>query len=534
MRKLFLSLCILIALGSHAQKFDREWFGYQNTHLPSKLIYDQLKTYGVNVMVNNSNMYTMDPTFANNLAIAFTSYDKVDYSNADMKATVVYGPCSFIEEKTSSSVREEEVNKVKVKVTYYKRILTFRFPISYKLVNGKNNVPLYTNEFSSTNIRTIETAEFKSESEASNYLNSNRNSFVNGHVNELCTQFMKNSNAVIREMFDFFTNQANLEIYQVKKWDKDDEYNGHVKNVTNIIKSQTADEQPEVVKAKLEKDIAYFQSFDGVFKADDKKEDILYFINNFNLATIFFCLDDFEKAKSYIQKLEISDKQEGSTKNLNNYIKSAETRTAKHFVTNTHLTYNPVKDYRLAGKQFQSDAASATENIASSMNSGKVEATDKVVMTDNKEIVGKIIFVKERGELQMIPKDSPDKPVVLTPINCQKFNIDSVNYVVVKNKGNGSPVKQFYLVHYSSDKIKLIQYVNNSFVPDGAYVGFIRPAEEFVTFGTGLGVKKKLASYFEDCKDVSEKAKDGDFGGAFSKDLLGNFKRLCAEYDACK
>jgi hypothetical protein len=530
---LFCTLLTAIASG-FAQKFDRESFLYQNTHLPSKLIYDQIKTYGVNVMVNNSSMYTMDYNFANSLAVALSSYDKVDYANADLKATVIYGPCSFIEEKTSSRTTEEEVNKVKVKVTYYKRILSFRFPISYKLVNSRNNVTLFNNEYSSGNIRTIETSEFKSEAEAANNLNTYRNTFVNNHVNDHCQQFMKGSNASIKGMFDFYTNQTYLDIFQVKKWDKDDEYNDHIKNVKNVFKSATPDEQPELLKEKLKNDIAYFQTFEGVFKADDKKEDILYFVNYFNLATIFFCLDDFEKASFYTQKLEASDKQEGSTRMLNSYIKSAVARTAKHFVTNTHLTYNPVKDYRLTGKQFESDAASATENIASSLSSGKVEAKDKVKMADNTEITGKIVFVKEKSELQIIPKDNPEKPVTLTALNCMQFNMDTLNYAVAKYRDNGAPVKQFFLVHYNSDKIKLVQYVNNALVPSADYIGFIRPAEEFVIFGAGLAVKKRLAEYFQDCKEVSEKVKDGDFGGSFSNKMLPNFKKLCVEYDACK
>jgi hypothetical protein len=534
-KMLFGAAFILVAATfSNAQKFDREYFVFQNTHLPSKLIYDQIKSYGVNVSVSNSSMYTMDNNFANSLAVTLSSYNKVDYSNADLKANVMYGPCSFIEEKTVSRTAEEEVNKVKVNVTDYKRVLSFRFPINYKLVNSHNGVTLYNNEFSGNNIRTIETSEYKSEGEAVNYLNTNRNQAVAGHINSLCQEFMGNCNRSIRDMFDFYTSQTNMDIYMVKKWDKDDEYNAHVKNVINVFKTTTVDEQPELIKEKLKGDIAYFQTFEGVFKADDKKEDILYFINYYNLATLFFCLDDFEKAQSYTKMLEASDKQQGSTKLLNSFIKSAITRTAKHFVTNTHLTYNPVKDYRLAGKEFSSDAASATENMASSVASGKVEANDKAMMNDKTEVVGKIVFVKEKGELQLIPKENPSNIIVLTVANCLSFNMDTLNYVIAKNPGNGAPVKQIFQVHYSSPKIKLLQYVDNAFVPNSGYIGFIRPSEDVVTFGTGFGVKKRLANYFEDCSTVSEKAKDGDFGGAFSKDILGNFKKLCSEYDACK
>lgn len=534
-RTIVLTFALICTLGAMAQKFDREWYTLQNTHLPSKLIYDQVKSYGVSVMTNSSNMYTMDNNFANSLVVTLNSYEKKDYSSADLKVSVTYGPCTFIDETTSSSTREEEVNKQKVKVTYYKRVLNFRFPITYRLVNGRNNVTLYANDFSSGNVRTIETSEFKSEAEAANYLNTNRNTFVANHVNELCQNFMRNSNSSIRDMFDFFPNSTQMEIFQVKKWDKDDEYNAHVKNVIGIFKAQTADEQPEGIREKLKNDIAYFQAFDGVFKADDKKEDILYFVNHYNLATIFFSLDDFEKAKYHLDKLSASDKQEGSTKMLKSYVKSAETRIARHFVANTHLDYNPVADYRLAGKSFASDAASSSENIAASMASGKVEANDKAVMADNKEVTGKIAFIREKGELQMIPKESPDKPIVLTPANCLRFSIDSINYVSVKDKGaGGAPVKQFYQVLYSSDKIKLLEFMTNSFSPNDDFIGFIRPNEEFITYGTGMGVKKRLASYFEDCPAVSEKAKDGDFGSALSKNMTANLKKICEEYDACK
>jgi hypothetical protein len=168
------------------------------------------------------------------------------------------------------------------------------------------------------------------------------------------------------------------------------------------------------------------------------------------------------------------------------------------------------------------------------MASGKLEANDKVLMADNSEVIGKIVFVKEKSQLQMISKENPEKPITLTSLNCLKFNIDSAQYIVVKNNNNGPAVKQFFRVQYSSEKIKLIQYIDNSFVLSGDYIGFIRPTEEFVTMATGLGVKKRLASYFEDCETVSSKAKDGDYGGAVSKNMLENFRKACEDYTACK
>ena len=536
MKNILLAALLLTATvqSIQAQKFDREVFNFQNTHLPSRLIYDQIKTYGINVTVNSSNFFTIDNTFATGLVTELTSYEKVDYSSADLKMNASFGAATPIEEKTISRVAEEEVNKVKTKVTYYKRQLNFRFAISYIVTNSKNSVVLFRNDFAASNIRTIESGEYKTELEAVNYLNTNKAQLLATHINSLSQQFMAGSNAVIRDQFDFFTNRTAMDIYQVKKWDRDEEYNAHVKNVKNVFNNATFDEQPEINKAKLKSDIEYFQSFDGVFKADDKKEDILFFLNNYNLATIFFCLDELDKADAYIKRLDSSKKQDGATRLLSGYIKSARTRMAKHFVSNTHLIYNPVKEYKLAGKSFVSDAASSTEQVAASMSTGAVEATDKVMLQDGKELTGKVVFVNEKVQMQLVTKEDPDNPTVLTPVNCKSFDYNGKNYVSAKNNSGGATVKQFFLILHSSERIKLLQYVNDYLIPDNNYVGFIRPAEDVITFGTGLGIKKKLAKYFEDCPAVSEKTKDGDFGGAFSKDLLGKFKTLCEEYDACK
>ena len=99
--------------------------------------------------------------------------------------------------------------------------------------------------------------------------------------------------------------------------------------------------------------------------------------------------------------------------------------------------YNPVKRLSPGRKRICEDAASATENMASSISSGKIEAKDKRPWSDNTEITGKIMIVAEKGELHIIQKDNPDKPVVITPANCIKFSIDTSDYLVVKNATGG-------------------------------------------------------------------------------------------------
>jgi hypothetical protein len=359
MKTVLPALALLLFTSVSAQKFDRDILDFQNTHLPGKLIYDQVKNYGVNVTANNTLQFTLDNNVANSLAVSLTSYDKVDFASAHLKVYVTYGPYTFAEEKTLSETKDEKADSVTKKVTYYKRVLNFKYPISYKLVNSKNNLTLYNNEFASSNIRTVETAQFKTEAEAIKSLNDSRTAYLTANINELCGSFINPCNNSIRDQFDFYPVHNGLDFYKIKKWDKDDEYNAHVKTVLNAFRAQTAADLPARVMEKIKEDVLYFQSYEGKFNPTDKKEDILYFCNYYNLATIFFCLDDFEKANYYINKLDSSKKQEGNTAYFKKLITSGINRTAKHFLTTTHLSYNPVKDYRLAGKDFKSDAGDA-------------------------------------------------------------------------------------------------------------------------------------------------------------------------------
>lgn len=529
MKKILLLVILLNAFFiSFSQKYDQESFLVNRMHIPEKLIYDQLKTYGTYVNLFSSSV-NVDYNYVNNLVGGLKSFDKVDFNNADLQIKTNVGPYSFIEEKTVSRSVTEEVNKQKVNVTYYKRVLSFRFPASYTVTNGKNGLTLYFNEYSNNNVRQIESMEYKSESDAVKVFESERSTRLSSNINEHVRLFLQGSNDKISDMFDFYPMQMSMRIFMFKKWDKDDEYNEHIKSIKKIMPVMTADESPESYMSRLQADLDYLKSFEGKFDPKDKKEDILYFGNYYNLATMYFCLDDFEKAKFYLAKLDSSDKKEEFTNGLRSLFERTERRMNKHLLTGTHLNYNPVKDFKLTGKNFTSDAMNSSEAAVQSMAQGNTQANDKIKMTDGKEDKGKIVVEKETGQLKFISSSNPSQAVAISPTNAIWFTIDTAEYVMAKSNDNGV-AKNFYRVYYSSDRIKLLQLVNGSLVENTSYTGILRPNEDYVTFIIGFSIKKKLEKYFEDCPTVSKKAKDGDYGGAMSKDKMTKYLEMCKDY----
>jgi hypothetical protein len=514
-----------------AQKYDRENLEFNNTHLPSKLIYDQIKTYGVNVQVYGSDPAQLSGPQVAGWSYAFQSFDRVDPMSADMRINYTVGPFSYVGEKTISRTVDEEQNKVKVRVTKYKRVYEYRYPVRVEVLNTKNGVRMYFNEYSSQNIRSIEGYEFNSESEAVNYFEKNKletlKSQIAGHV----SSFVKGVNSTLADQYDFFPASNVLNVFQFKKWDKDDEYNAHVTHVKSVMKTMTAGEGPDFIREKLKADLDYFHSFEGVFKADDKKEDILYFGNYMNLATLYFCMDDMDKAEFYLGKLDSVDKKEGMTNVLKSYIRSARTRMAKHLLATTHLDYNPVKDYRLAGKTFSSDALSAAENVINGMGAeGLAKANDQVQFTNGTTARGKVIWYAESQSLKLIPADKPEQPMLLNADNVVSFNMDTLRYVAAKVR-YGTVMKKFFAVKYASEKIQLLCELTPQFT-EGAIFSMIRPNEELVTIIGGFGMKKELGKYFEDCADVAAKAKDGDYGKALTADAR-KYVQMCEEYTNC-
>ncbi len=520
-----------------AQKINKENFEYRYVHIPEKLIYDQIKTYGINVNVIPSSGFNLDYAFATNAAGVFNAYSKVSFESADMQVKVNYGPFQAIEEKTISWAVTEEINGVKTSVTKYKRKLTYKFPINYAVTNRKNEVKLFYNELTETlGGRSVESTEAKTELEAVNSFTQNKQVLLQNDINNMVRSFCSGSNAAARDLYDFYPTMGYGAIFKFKKWDRADEYNERVKNVIKTFSLMTADDNTTMYAQKLNDDINYFKQFEGKFKPDDKDEDILYFGNYYNLASIYTFLDNYEKAAYYLQKLDSSTKEKSYTTGLKSILDRINRRNARHFLTGTHLTYNPVNDYRLADKKFASDALSSTELMSQSVSGGTIATADELLTAEGKVLKGKIFVEKETGQLKMISTDNKDVPLLLTPSNCISFKIDSIHYFVAKETLGGVFQKYFYKVAYQSGKIKLLQMVRSDLGEIKDYLSVVRANEDVATAVVGTGMKKKLAKYFEDCTTVSDKAKNGDynFGMFNTSDKLPKFLEMCQEYTACK
>jgi hypothetical protein len=65
------------------------------------------------------------------------------------------------------------------------------------------------------------------------------------------------------------------------------------------------------------------------------------------------------------------------------------------------------------------------------------------------------------------------------------------------------------------------------------YTAVMKPNDEYPFFLPSLGMKKKIAKYFEDCEIVKKNAQDGEYGKGLNY-KMEQFMKLCTDYETCK
>ncbi len=514
-----------------AQKTSREYFNLNYVSIPSKLIYDQIKTYSVDVS-SIGTRYGYSLQELESLAGGLVSYKKVPASEANLKINYRIGPFTLVDKKVESGYTED--SKTKVKKYYYYVVYSYKIEASMEVYNAANGIRLLSNYLPANVVtlgNSLSVGTSYTSGDALNNWNNNEAVTVTKSVQEQIAGFMSRSRSMISNEFDFVNTKEQITLFKLKKCDIADQYNENLQKVIEALKLMTADEQPSQYLEKIKDQVAYFESYNDKFNPTDKKEDVLFFANNYNLASIYYCLDEFEKAKYYAIRLDNVNAKEAESAILATKINSMPLLLSKHFLTTRHLDYNPVQDYRLTGKKFKSDALSSAEATIQSLGKeGLNQATDSVYFANGTTGVGKIIYYKETNTYKLLPTANPDSTITLSTGNSNWFLMDNEKYYVIKVKQMGAVNKLITKSLFPSNKVVL--FVAKEYGSVDMYCAW-REGEATATELSGFGVKKTMAEYFKDCPSVSEKGRKGDYGTAmsFTKEKL---QTLCTDYNNCQ
>jgi hypothetical protein len=516
-----------MTLALFAQKNSREYITLNYVHLPGKLIYDEVKTYSYSVhYAGVRNPFTADEMIQK--FVALTSY-AVNNDNPDLRISYNMGVFSNTNLETVTGSETKEVNGKKEKYPVYSYKYTAQYPMTVAATNTKNGIVLFQNATGAKDANIyITTSSFKSMSELNKYWSDNSGRMIKDAMAKQVTDFIAGTNSVLKNSFDFYPITERQTLFSLKRTDIANEFNGHVAKVIAILKNMTPDESVAIYKNKLKDEIAYFESLQDKFDKADKKEKVLYTSVNFNLAAVYYCIDDFDKAQQYLNRLSDVKEDESDKKWLTKNIKTWQGLLAKHLLDSRHLDYNPVTDFRLGGKDYKSDALSVAETAIKNMDAES--ATDLVVYSDGTEATGKVVFFEQTAEYKLVLPEKTDEPIVLIPEKVAEFNAGELQYCTTKYaEPGGLLTRKFALVHFKSDAIVLMEKLDGKLAGTKLYI--LQSSSQESPLALSSGVKKAMAGYLNDCDEVSKKAKDGDYGGMFT--TLEKLMTLCEDYTEC-
>jgi hypothetical protein len=506
-------------------------------HLPERLIYDEIKTYSYSIIFDGErNPFSLEEIRKKSLT--FESFKEVE--KGDMEIRYRFGPLTFRDRKIVVTKQTREVNGKKEEYKIYHYDYVASYPMTVSASNTKNGFVVLSSERGTKSGEPnvlFSTKTFRSETELLDYWERSQNKLINDVLANNVNEFISFINEAMRNRFDFFRTKEYQFFFTLKKVDIADKFNAQVQTIIKTMSNITANEPTERAKEELATQIAYLEELKDKYKPTDKKEDVLFFSVNYNLASLYYCLDDMEKAEYYIRRLDEVKEDRSYRNDLSRSIAIARERMSKHMLDTRHLDYNPVTDFRLADKKYKSDAIGNAEYEARGMLDGTTTATDYIVLYDGTQLNGKVTFSENDGEYMFYSETQPDKPVTLNPAKHREFISGENMYFAAKYKDVRDVLAlQFALVHYRSKYIMLLEKITAQYAQRERLYMLLKLTGEDddkpMDFSP-LSMKKDISKYLEDCIIIPERVKSGEYGNLLSV-TLDKLKKLCEDYTACK
>jgi len=535
MKKGILSIILLCLISSSifSQKNKRVTVKLSYINLPQKLIYDQIKTYSGSVTcIGNINPFVP----AKSDLQVLKSYEAND-QNPDMKIELTIGPLNPIKTEQQTYSSQKESNGVKSTVYSYSFKYSANYAFTYQVVNTKNNYKLVNISDGVSNSNgniSFETTTFSNTQDLNTYWHKESRNLINDAVKTYLQNRLSNCNNYMARTFDFTPTNEDVTFFLLKKSDIDDEFNKNIEEVMNTIKNIPSNDDIKIYSGTLASKITYLLSLTDKYKKDDKKENVLYMSVNYDLAALYYSLDMLTEAQSAIDKISDMKVDDRYIKELSSQINEENKKMNRHFVKTRHLDYNPVKDYRLGGMDFVSNALNYNEIELKKYKEG-AESTDMITSFNGTTAKGKIIFDDDKGAILLYTREDINNPVTIKPTSTKQFSKNNVMYVSATMNGPQGVVRQFFGTHYFSNKIRLVEVLDSNFKGTGTYgiQTTIKINAPIHDFSNAFTLKKDLAEYLSDCPYVSEKAKKGEYINMF-KFTVEKMQDLCKDYDSYK
>ncbi len=517
---LIITLFLSISAFSQSVNLDREYFKTSYVRLPTHPILEKEKR-----------------TFSSNINLTIHGFTRINANgNVDVKYTFNGTEIGEVEVKsTKHEKKDKEGNVVSTSYTY-KVHVPYTSTGSVSIENSINPNDSYDNTYKEED--NYESKDFTSRGKANDFYNNNRFKIRNDHRTKHRKSIIKRIKSSLNRTYGYiiFTGQDNFWILGKKKHP---EYAKHMevyKQAEAIFAKVKSNESVEALREEFKPVIEYFEAVIPRYQGKKKRQRKMRYASYFNIAKIYYYLDQPEKAKEYGQKIIDNDYDKGDGRRM---ISSSESLLKSFEINKTNSSHMEVVTKNEANvlpepKEEKAPALKGEVTKAYLIN----KKSDTLIVDIKKSNLNNItysILIAAYDESGAIIGDKEVKASTCKEILfLDGTHYKNINFKESSMKGGALSGKALMTgaseklveVLFESDKIGLYLFNKKETVifPVGA-----KKAKS--TLGTSyvFGFKKNLSKLAQGCDTLLEKVNNKEF-----KNTKESLIQFCKELSACK
>ncbi len=529
----FLTLLIAISFiftqDLSAQKIKDQRISFEYTRLPSNPLDPTFTTYSSVVYGSDYGLENLgiDRNGAADSYFTLGGFKRVGQGGHFRISCYVGYPTTLSTETTSYTKTITNKDKTKSKVTRYKKTIVYRAPVRYKVEDYQGNV------ITSGSMNEKKSFVFGEGASSSSALSSSwRNSRqreMSGRYKKAVKDAMSSASGTIRALYGYSIKKRTAQIEILGKKDKGtEEFMSAYETTKAAFANMKANEKPDKVKEEVRPALEFYMAEKNKWSAADKKERKVRSACVYNLATIFYWLDELDEARKYANECVEIDYKPGRGKTLIRGIDA----TKKLFDTNNTTSRHPYFDLSNATPPGMASfgGLDAVEDGPGGGGGAAKALTGFIVDKNDVKVPGDFVVAAAEGEeLKFGPQgnisfdymqDGRKTSAALSPMDLKEFSLNERNFMVMDfvpgAKGNTESKTSIMELLYDGGSIKVLKYypyddalgdqsVEYAFHKKGDATPTSTSSTTFLLFNKGL------QKYFADCADLAEVAGTGEF-----------------------
>ena len=350
---------------------------------------------------------------------------------------------------------------------------------------------------------------FSTYSKASNYYNNNRYTlrtrYRNAHRNSMIAQ----ANSRMNHLYGYVPyTSTNTKFFWIIATKKHPEYVKHQEAyaaLKEIFSKMEYDQPVDAIAKEVEPWIDYFNDVATRFNEDDKKHRKVRYASYYNIAQIYYYLDQPEKAKEYADKLITNDydKKDGKRfiKNSDELIADFEKNQIKtrHFEVITEDISNEPEEEVV----YEDDPSEEVQKeVAFLITNANDTIQTFIAVDDLKKMSTSLNIYDEKSTPKQVTASDSKKIVTTSGVT---LDVVSFSSAVLSDK---APSAKFVKAVYEGTHISLYEHMGKEYVLKfkDKEEGISTMSKDFV-----FGANKKLASYCGDCEDLKTKVMASEY-----------------------